>query len=234
MAHSESSAGGLEMVSDPSGRQEGGKAGMLRLGPSPFAAEETHDPGYETDGTAFSDAGYTTEGNTPTSEAQGLLQGALSCRTQAHAQASEHSLAGLHLTCTALQCACVKCIQSRSTQLWPEPYSSHNMLGSHTTSPSASEVMQQDSRHDTHCAEMEAGESPVRVLPQQPRPPGSILKGLAPRALLASPDASPRASDGHETTQWNSLAEVCSEPALQCVALQCSVGLHLLPEAWQQ
>ena len=38
------------------------------------------DSGYETDGTAFSDAGYTTEGDgdrTPLSEAQGLLQGEL-------------------------------------------------------------------------------------------------------------------------------------------------------------
>ena len=68
MPRSESSAGGLELAGHPAG-------GSLRLPDATLG--EHHDAGYETDGTAFSDAGYTTEGNTPTSEAQGLLQGAL-------------------------------------------------------------------------------------------------------------------------------------------------------------
>lgn len=75
MAPSESSAAGLEMVPDP--LRYKGKADVLRLGDTgPL------DSGYETDGTAFSDAGYTTEddGNrTPLSEAQGLLQGEPRC-----------------------------------------------------------------------------------------------------------------------------------------------------------
>ena len=58
---------------------------------------------------------------------------------------------------------------------------------------------------------MEAGQSPTRVRAVQPRPPGSILKGLAPRALLASPDASPRAADEH--AKFASLAEVRASSA---------------------
>ena len=76
VAPSESSAPGLEMVQDPM-RYKGHKADMLRL----HQDEGPVDSGYETDGTAFSDAGYTTEGDegpqTPLSEAQGLLQGEL-------------------------------------------------------------------------------------------------------------------------------------------------------------
>ena len=55
---------------------KGAKGNVLRL-PDATQPRRPDDDGYETDVTTFSDAGYTTEGNTPTSEAQGLLQGAL-------------------------------------------------------------------------------------------------------------------------------------------------------------
>lgn len=71
---------------------------------------------------------------------------------------------------------------------------------------------------------MEAGESPIRVA--HPRPPGSILKGMAPRALLASPDASPRASDEH--ADWNTLAEVRLSLALLAQVKSPHAGLPSL------
>lgn len=65
-------------------------------------------------------------------------------------------------------------------------------------------------------ADMEAGESAQPGLrlqasqaafgSPQTRLPGSILKGLAPRALIASPEGSPRAGEGDDS--WNTLAEV--------------------------
>ena len=70
-------------------------------------------------------------------------------------------------------------------------------------------------KHGAH-ADMEAGESMQPGLRLQAaqsahsspatRLPGSILKGLAPRALIASPEGSPRAGD--EPEDWNTLAEV--------------------------
>ena len=53
---------------------------------------------------------------------------------------------------------------------------------------------------------LQAGQSPFGS--PQARLPGSILKGLAPRALIASPEGSPHAGDMDEA--WNTLAEVPS------------------------
>lgn len=91
------------MVGDPSGGK-GDKVGMLRLGPGAGDAGHDVDAGYETDGTAFSE-GFTTEANTPTSEAQGLLLGA-----PAHAPCQLHNFAA----CCWVHCACQPASEPRS------------------------------------------------------------------------------------------------------------------------
>ena len=65
---------------------------------------------------------------------------------------------------------------------------------------------------------LQAGQSPFGS--PQARLPGSILKGLAPRALIASPEGSPRAGDMDEA--WNTLAEVACDAAHVMRTQTCS------------